>query len=168
MERHQSTISGNAPQELYRLGYLLCGDSVTSIEAVADVLEDVSPDTPFFSDWMLCWSRKIFLAKVLAGVRSELKASALRTEMRNAETHPAISFPWSPDVIGKDQLERAMLAIDIFPRCALILTVYEKLPLEDVCVLLDAEKDVVESARNLGLQDLVYRLSWGQGEQLAA
>jgi hypothetical protein len=50
-------------------------------------------------------------------------------------------------------------AIDVFPRCALVLSIFEGLPLEDVATLLDEDCELVKAARAIGLQQLTRRLS---------
>ena len=61
--------------------------------------------------------------------------------------------------IEKSDLERALLAIDIFPRCALLLTVFEKLSLDDATVLLGATKELLKKAREIGLYELARNLA---------
>jgi hypothetical protein len=56
-------------------------------------------------------------------------------------------------------LDRALLAIDLFPRCALLLSVFERVPVADAAVLLDSTPALVESARNIGLRELTANLA---------
>ena len=51
--------------DLYWLGYLLTGDRERSVQAVIETLEMPDAANPFFENWMVTWSRKIFIAKVL-------------------------------------------------------------------------------------------------------
>ncbi len=57
--------------DLYWLGYLLTGDRERSVQAVIDTLEMPDVANQFFEGWMVTWSRKIFIAKVLGYVVSE-------------------------------------------------------------------------------------------------
>ena len=59
----------------------------------------------------------------------------------------------------KIQLERALLAIDVFPRCALLLSVFEKMPLADAAILLDAGLDLVRKAQEIGLRELTCKFA---------
>jgi hypothetical protein len=56
-----------------------------------------------------------------------------------------------------------LLAIDLFPRCALLLTVFEKLSLDDAALLLNADKALVRKAQNQGLLELAGAAAGGRG-----
>jgi len=56
-----------------------------------------------------------------------------------------------------------LLTIDLFPRCALLLTVFEKLSLDDAALLLNADKALVRKARNQALLELVGAVAGGRG-----
>ena len=56
-------------------------------------------------------------------------------------------------------MERALLAIDIFPRCALLLSLFENFPLEDAATLLNEDPKLVAAARTIGLVELVRNLA---------
>ena len=150
--------------DLYWLAFLLTGDRGLSADVTHEAL--VLPDdaNPFFSAWMLAWSRRVFIAKALAAIRDELAASAHRTASKRAEkgTLPTRSWTLNRDTT-KGQLESALLAIDVFPRCALLLSVFEGLSLEDVATLLDSERDLVRKAQMLGLRELTGNLARLQG-----
>jgi hypothetical protein len=62
-------------------------------------------------------------------------------------------------VTDRVQLEQALMAIDIFPRCALLLTVFERLSLEDASVLLDAKEDLSRTGQVIGLRELIKNLA---------
>src|SRR6266852_2292190 len=106
---------------------------------------------PFFSAWMVAWSRRVFIAKALATIRNELAASARRTASKGAEKIALPPRNWTLDRdTTKVQLESALLTIDVFPRCALVLSVFEGVSLEDVALLLDSERDLVRKAQMIG------------------
>ena len=136
-----------------------------TLEAVA--LPDEA--NSFFSAWMLAWSRRVFMAKALAAIRDELAASARRTASMRVEKAAVPPRTWTLDRdTAKVQLERALLAIDAFPRCALLLSVFEGLSLEDVAILLGSERNLVRKARMIGLQEITRNLARIQGWTPAA
>jgi DNA-directed RNA polymerase specialized sigma24 family protein len=152
-----------APNEmlgLYWTAYLLTGNRDASFQAAVDAAELREDASPFFSEWVLRWSRKIAIAKALGAIREALHASARRTEATASHSDVQLPRGWclSPDT-NKIQLEQALLAIDVFPRCALVLSIFEGLPLEDVAMLLDEDCELVKAARAIGLQQLTRRLS---------
>jgi len=152
-----------APHEmldLYWLAYLLTGNRDASFQAAADAAELREDASPFFSEWVLRWSRKIAIAKSLAAIREDLRASARKTE--GAPFHGDVRLPrgWRlSSGANKIQLEQALLAIDVFPRCALVLSIFEGVPLEDVATLLDEDRELVKTARAMALRQLTRQLS---------
>jgi len=144
--------------ELYRLAYLLTGDSETSLDVALDAIEE--SETSFFSQWMAAWSRRVVIAKALVAIRAELTASAARTPQGCARNRPLPPAGWTlPSDASAAELDRALLAIDAFPRCALLLTVFERVALHDAAILLDSTEARVENARNFALCDLAVNLA---------
>lgn len=125
--------------DLYWLAYLITGDRDVSAGVAEDALDAETPHS-FFRKWMTGWSRKIFIAKVL-------------DRCRNLPDRP-IECDSDLPLTGKAALERALLSIDRFNRWAVLLTVFEKLPLEDAALLLNAELEEVEAAKTLGLIEM--------------
>lgn len=150
--------------ELYRLAFLLTGNREPSVEATIEALDFQDGANPFFSTWMLAWSRKVVIAKALAAIRGELAASARRTGSKRAEKAALPPRDWalSPDTT-KSQIERALLAIDVFPRCALLLLVFEGVSLDDAAILLDSGRKLLRKAQITGLRELTRNLARLQG-----
>jgi len=51
----------------------------------------------------------------------------------------------------------------LFPRCAVLLTVFEKLSIDEASLLLGADRKLVMHARTTGLTTLAYNLAIEQG-----
>ena len=153
------------PYELYWLAFVLTGDPNSSIDAVADSLDAGEAANPFFEGWMAQWSRRLVIARALGTVQAKLAESAGRTGSRSFKCPRRIGTVDSG--ISRRELERALLAIDIFPRCALLLTVFEKEALDDTAVLLGVSKDLVQKAKAIGLVELSRNLA-SKSEPLAA
>ena len=149
---------------LYWLAFLLTGHRGLSADVTLEAIAFPDDANPFFSAWMLAWSRRVFIAKALAAIRDELARSARRTASKDAEKAALPPRNWSLDGdTTKAQLENALLAIDVFPRCALLLSVFEGMSLEDVEILLDSERDLVRTAQMIGLLELTRNLARLQG-----
>jgi DNA-directed RNA polymerase specialized sigma24 family protein len=69
----------------------------------------------------------------------------------------------SDRAIGKLELERALLAIDPFPRAVVVLSVFEGISIEDAAVLLNAGADLVRKAQAAGLTELASRVAGMHG-----
>jgi len=151
--------------DLYWLAFLLTGQHQASVGATVEALDSPQNVTSFFSNWMVAWSRKVVIAKALAAIREELAASALRTRSRSAKKLAVPPRKWVLDRNAtKVQLERALLAIDALPRCAVVLAVFEGVPPEDIAILLDAEPELVKKAQIIGLRELTNNLAAMNGQ----
>jgi DNA-directed RNA polymerase specialized sigma24 family protein len=149
---------------LYWLAFLLTGNPGLSVDVTLEAGAFQDDANPFFSAWMLTWSRRVFIAKALAGIRGELAASARRTTARRTEKAVLPPRNWTLDQnTMKLQLESALRAIDVFPRCALLLSVFEGMSLEDVGILLNSERDLVRTAQMIGSLELTRNLARLQG-----
>jgi hypothetical protein len=155
----------NRAAALYQLAFLMTGDRARSLDATLEAIDCGDGTSSFFSSWMLAWSQRLVVAKALAGIRDELAASARRTASVRREKFALASRNrfFDPDADGtKGEIERALLAIDVFPRCALLLTVFERMSPEDAAMLLDVDRDLVRKARIIGLQELTRTLAGTQ------
>jgi DNA-directed RNA polymerase specialized sigma24 family protein len=151
-------------RNLYWLAFLLTGNPGLSVDVTLEAVACQDDANPFFSARMLAWSRRVFIAKALAEIRDELARSARRTAPRRSEKAalPPRNWTLSRDTT-KVRLESALLAIDVFPRCALLLSVFEGMTLEDVGILLNSERDLVRTAQMIGLLELTRNLARLQG-----
>jgi DNA-directed RNA polymerase specialized sigma24 family protein len=145
---------------LYWLAFLLTGNRQAGADAATESLES-SPANPFFLTWMLAWSRKVVIAKALAAIRQELAASAERVAaVRSPRSAAYLPANWTlPGSASKMELERALLAIDAFPRCVLLLLLFEGLSMEDATVLLDADRELIRKAQVFAIQELTRNLA---------
>ncbi len=147
-----------ATVDLYWLAFLLTGQPDISIDIAAEAASQSSAN-PFFADWMRGWQRRLVIAKALTAIHDELADSARRTEIAPGG-HSGMPRNWSlgPDATKAD-LERALLAIDLFPRAALLLLVFEGLRIADAVPLLDANPDLLKKAQAIGLRELTANLA---------
>ncbi len=166
MESQMTEQAKNRAAGLYRLAFLMTGDRTRSLDLILEAIDSGDGADSFFSSWMLAWSQRLVIAKALAGIRDELAASARRTASLPNERFalPSRSRRFDPDADGAgSQVESALLAIDVFPRCALLLTVFEGMSPEDAAILLNVDRDLVRKARIIGLQELTRNLARMQG-----
>src|SRR5437870_5498827 len=142
MKAFEQTRLGAA--DLHWLATLLTGCPETAVDVTVQVVESAGDEKAFFSNWMLAWARRLVIAKALAAVGRELAVSACRTALKG-ETHSALPpRSWVLDEgTAKSDLERALLSVDLFPRAAVLLLLFEGVPLTDTAVLLDADPDLV-------------------------
>jgi hypothetical protein len=149
---------------IYWLAYLLTGRSEPSIDVAIDAAGFQEGASPFFSTWMLAWSRRVAIGKALAAIRDELAESLRRTVSKRFKKMALPPRTWALDgETTKMELERALLAIDLFPRCALLLLVFERVRLEDAAILLNADRDVVRRAQTIGSRELTRNLARARG-----
>jgi hypothetical protein len=150
--------------ELHWLAFLLTGRREISVDLAVDLAGPNDDPNPYFWNWLTAWSRRNAIAKALTIIREELAASARRTKSRRISRGALLAPGWTlGENTGKTELERALLAIDVFPRAALVLLVFEGVPLRDAAILLDAEPDLIRKAQAIALRELTANLARIQG-----
>ena len=152
--------------DLHWLATLLTGCRETATEVTFQALNPANDSNPFFSTWMHAWSRRNVIAKALTAVREDLAQSARRMAARPAEKGVFPPQSWTLEkVTTKTHLERALLSIDVFARAAVLLVLFERVPVKDAAVLLDAEGDLVRKGLAAGARELTINLATMQGWQ---
>jgi DNA-directed RNA polymerase specialized sigma24 family protein len=150
--------------DLHWLAFLLTERRELSLDLAVEAIADEDVASPYFSTWMQAWSRRVVIAKALTAIRDELADSARRTKARRPNRPALPHRGWTLDRdTSKVELERALLAIDVFPRAALLLSVFEGVSIEDAAVLLDSQPALVRKARSEALQELTSNLARTQG-----
>ena len=154
--------------ELLSLAYLLTGDADVSVAAVAEMRGGGG----FFDNWMEAWARRVDVSKALSGVHSQLAASIARTRQAARRQPAAGAFPAASRGVDpgvtEAQLRDALFALDLFPRCALVLAVYERMPFADVAVLLGVEEKFLAIVLAASARELSRNLAVGEGGAAAA
>jgi hypothetical protein len=154
--------------DLHWLATLLTGSRETAAP-VTFQLEPADNANPFFSTWMHVWSRRNVIARALAAVREDLARSARWTAAQHAEKREFPPQSWTLEQeTTKSDLERALLPIDVFPRAAVLLLLFERVPLKDTAILLDSGPELVRKALAAGARDLTINLARMQGWKSAA
>ncbi len=150
--------------DLYWHAFLLTGAHDISIDIAADADLSQAGVNPFFATWFRAWSRKIVIANAVAAVRDELWASVRRTEVARV-TGPAPLQKWSlPASTTKTQIERALLAVDAFPRTAVLLSIFEGISIAGAATVLDADVTLVRKAQAIGVRELTTNLARNEAQ----
>jgi DNA-directed RNA polymerase specialized sigma24 family protein len=150
--------------DLHWLAFLLTGHHEIAFDVTEQTIDLTDGRNRSFSTWMVSWSRRLVIARALAAVRQDLARSARRTTLRPTENPEFPPPSWVLDAgTTKSDLERALLPIDLFPRAAVLLLVFERVPLKDAAILLDSEADLVKKAMAAGVRDLTINLARTQG-----
>jgi hypothetical protein len=155
----------NVAADLYWLAFLLTGRHDISIDIAADVAASQDYASAFFGDWMRAWQRRLVIGNALAAVHDELADSARRTEIVQTAASRGLSL--SPGVTKAD-LERALLAIDLFPRASVLLLVFEGVQIADAATLLDATPNLIKKAQAIGLLELTANLGAADASAVSA
>jgi DNA-directed RNA polymerase specialized sigma24 family protein len=146
--------------DLYWLAFVLTERQDLSVEIAADTAVSADDASPFFSDWMRGWQRRLVIGRALTAIHDELADSARRTQLArvNGSAVPQRNWSLSHDTTKAD-LEQALLAIDLFPRAALLLLVFEGIRMEDAATLLNADPALIRKAQAIGLRELTANLA---------
>jgi hypothetical protein len=150
--------------DLQWLATLLTGSRETGIDVTTDAAELADDPNRFFSTWMDAWSRRLVIAGALTAVREQLAASAQRTALKRGSRSALPPRSWALDTeTTKSDLERALLSVDVFPRAAILLLVFERVPLKDAAILLDVDVTLLLKAQAAGARELTLNLARMQG-----
>jgi len=158
------TLEKQYVADLHWLATLLTG--CREIAAGITVQAIVRADEPnaFFASWMHGWSRRILIAKAMNAVRGDLAASGRRAGLMRTDTPALPRHSWELDrETSKSDLERALLSIEVFPRAAVLLLLFEGMAVNDAAILLDSSPDLVRKAQALGVAELTVNLATMQG-----
>jgi hypothetical protein len=151
----------NHSSELYWLAFLLTGNADRSVLAFDKALEYDEEDNPFFGDFMNAWARKLIVVEALGTIEKELRLSMLRVARLVDDAPGDVKTLRSPE-ITQEGFEEAVISIDAFPRCAMLLTVFEGMSLEAASVLLNADEALTAAAQRIGLVQLTRNLAGGR------
>jgi DNA-directed RNA polymerase specialized sigma24 family protein len=155
--------------DLHWLAFLLTGRREIAFDVTAQAVDLTDGRNGFFSTWMVSWSKRLVIARALAAVREDLAMSARRTALRHTENSEFPPPSWVLDAgTTKLDLERALLPIDLFPRAAVLLLVFERVPLKDAAILLDSEANFLKKAVAAGVRDLTINLARTRGWRTAS
>jgi hypothetical protein len=139
--------------ELYSLAFLLTGDVDRSVEAFDRALD-------FEEEYAT--ARELIIDEALGTIRTDLRASKQRVARVADE---GLANPrWKPRAyIGREEFQEAVIAIDAFPRCAMLLTIFEGKSIEEASVLLHEEERLTRKAQRMGIVQLTSNLAGDSG-----
>ena len=155
------TFEENASQ-LYWLAFLLTGNAERSVQAFDRALDFDEDENPAFGEFMSTWTRKLIIVEALGTMEKELRASRQRTARLGEEPsgNPCLG---RPSYIGKAAFEEAVTAIDAFPRCAMLLTIFEGMSIQAASVLLHEDEALTRKAQQIGIVQLTRHLAGDSG-----
>ena len=154
----------HAAASLYSIAFLLTGRSELSLEIAMEVLDSEDDPELLFSSQALAGVRRTVIEKALAAIRDELSISECQTASLSFAEVCLPPSTWSLDPsTTKLQIESVLLAIDVFPRCALLLTVFEGLSLQEASAFLGSNGDSTLKGRITGLWNFTHHLARQQG-----
>jgi DNA-directed RNA polymerase specialized sigma24 family protein len=144
---------------LYWLAFLLTERQDLSIDIAADTAVSEDNASPTFGEWMRGWQRRLVIGRALTAVHDELADSARRTQLAHVDGSTAPrNWSLSPDTT-KAELQQALLSIDLFPRAALLILVFEGMRMADAASLLNADPALIRKAQAIGLGELTANLA---------
>jgi len=157
----------NEAADLQWLAFLLTGRRDISLDIAVDTVAAQTGASPFFTNWMRPWARRVVVVKAIAGIRVELADSQRRTRLAPTKRTAPPPRDWSPAPdTTQAQLEKALLAIDVFPWVAVVLSLFEGVSVTDAATMLDADAALVTKARSIGLRKLAGNLVQREGHTI--
>ena len=132
---------------------------------VTDEISLEAPKTKLLASKLAGWSlsKVLIVVEALGTIKSELRVSRQRVA-RAAEPDVPKNAKWNRRPhIPREEFEEAVVAIDAFPRCAMLLTVFEGMSIDEASVLLNENKALVRKAQRIGLVQLTRNLAEDSG-----
>ncbi len=157
---HTITEAYTSATDLYWIAFLLTTRAELSLDVTIDALDSGDGLEHMCSPQTLAHLRKTVIIAALEAIRREIAESARETTLQQSHQGFIAVEGWFLDPnISKEQVEVALLSIGAFPRCALLLTVFEGLQLEDAAALLHSDRELISRGRMKGLYDLTRNLA---------
>ena len=150
--------------DLYQLAFLITGSGELAAELAADAIASERALRLRHLHVTLWTPRLLVIEEALAAVVDEFVTSARRTVTNQPDLSdlPPANWKLDPDTTPTD-LERALLDIDVFPRCAILLTVFEGLPVDTAAFLMNTNANLVRTGVAFASAELTRRLAEMQG-----
>jgi DNA-directed RNA polymerase specialized sigma24 family protein len=146
--------------ELYWLAFLLTGDRERSVQAYTGALNSEAP-APVLQKFMGSWARRLLIVAALGTIRRQLRESALGAAPASKGDLAQWGRLASPDLtrLTKQDLEDVLLSMDVFTRCAVVLTILERIPVKEAADLLGVDACTVKSAQARGVAEMTWKLA---------
>jgi hypothetical protein len=135
--------------ELFSLAFLLTGDTERSVAAFDRALDHEETENP----------RELVIGEALGTMRTELRTSRQRTAERADETAAGDAKLQKRPQIAREEFEEAVISIDAFPRCAMLLTIFEGMSIRAASALLHADEALIRVAQRIGIVELTRNLT---------
>jgi len=143
--------------ELYSLAFLLTGNALRSLQVFNRALDHDDEETALLGN--IAIDRERIIVEALAAMEMELEASLHRMARPPAD-EPLVSPRWKcRPRITRAEFEEAVLAIDAFPRWAMLLTIFEGMSLRTAGIWLNADRTLTQAAQRIGIVQLTDNLS---------
>jgi hypothetical protein len=145
---------------LYWLAFLITADQEKSARAITSALKDFGGSQGLASNR----TRGLLVAASIAEVAFDLRKSAFQTFWKQGlpGADPLPARLWLA-TLAPEELRQALLNVDAFPRCALLLTVFEHMHLQRAARLLHAGEELVRIGQRIGAIELTRNLAVDQG-----
>jgi hypothetical protein len=135
--------------ELFSLAFLLTGDTERSVEAFDRALDYDETENP----------RELVIGEALGTIRTELRTSRQRTAALAEDTSEGDARLQARPEIAREEFEEAVISIDAFPRCAMLLTIFEGMSIRAASALLHADEALTRAAQRIGIVELTRNLT---------
>jgi hypothetical protein len=159
MMQHLMEVFEENSSELYSLAFLLTGNADGGVEAFNRALELEDTENTTFGEFMSAWARKLITVEALETIKQELQISKDKMA-RTPEDETTSGAKWKRRAyISREEFEEAVIAIDPFPRCAMLLTIFEGMSIQAASTLLNADKKLTRKAQRIGIVELTRHLA---------
>jgi DNA-directed RNA polymerase specialized sigma24 family protein len=138
--------------ELYWLAFLITGDRERSVQAFTEAADGEASQLPA--------ARKLVIAAALETIRRQLREAVFRAQTGRDQLTRWSRLPATKHGhLTKRELEEVLLAMDVFPRCVVILTIMEGLCLEEASRLIGTSEALLKTVQARGVEEMTWRVA---------
>jgi len=103
--------------------------------------------------------RELIIGEALGTMATELRRSRQRTAELAEDTACIEEKLRARPRVAREEFEEAVISIDAFPRCAMLLTIFEGMSVRAASVLLHADEALTRAAQRIGIVELTRNLT---------
>jgi len=132
--------------KLYWVAFVLTGDRQKAQEIILPAGDDVADSRTMFWEWLCTWAVRMVVTSCARHYANELSKENGTSDCWRSKLIERSSVKLQIPPLSKDQLQRALLRIPLFPRFVYLLRVLEGYAMPDIARILDVDEDSCEAS----------------------
>jgi DNA-directed RNA polymerase specialized sigma24 family protein len=132
--------------KLYWVAFVLTGDRQKAQEIILPAVDDVADSHTMFWQWLCTWAVRMVVTSCARHYAHELSKENGTSDFWGLKLIERSSVKLQISPLSKEQLQRALLRIPLFPRFVFLLRVLEGYAMPDIARILGVDEDSCEAS----------------------